>query len=536
MKWNVLFSWLVLLFFFQANGQKEKYWLIDTQSEYRHQVKDSLAASRYLDSLAENQYYFLQLHKVEKSQDEIFIYYNKGRNFHKAKVYFSDSLAHQWKLENGMIIENLDSLKASIHEKYTQKGFVFNRVKTDFLGMENQIPKVKLSVLAAPRRTVNGFVAKGYEKIPPRFLKNLTQQYAHKPYNQAILEAIHRELQHHPLIRMERPAQTLFTKDSTQIYLFIEKKKGHIFDGMIGFTNDQKERLSFSGTAHLQFNNLFNHFESIGIYWQRTPEKSQTFDLNFQFPYILGTNVGADIRLNIFRQYEDFANIKLYPTLFYHISNWQKIGLKAGLEISSHLNDPITPIDDFSKKGIGLSYSFIQPTDFLLLQHKTNLYFEGQYFNNYYENKDLNAHQIKLHAKAERNFHLKGNHWLYAHIEAEWLHSDQEVSYNEMYRLGGWNSFRGFNENILAAQKYYFTTLEYRYLINDNSFFDVFGQYGQLLNDALKLRPKLYSFGIGFHFNAPIGLMSFQITNGSMMGETPRFADTKIHWGVVTRF
>ena len=107
---------------------------------------------------------------------------------------------------------------------------------------------------------------------------------------------------------------------------------------------------------------------------------------------------------------------------------------------------------------------------------------------------------------------------------------------NELLRFGGWNSMRGFNENTLLADFYAFGGAEYRYLITEQSFFDVFAQYGQLNNKVLDVRPQLYSFGIGFNFILPIGLMSFQISNGNTSGNAFRINATKIHWGIVTRF
>ena len=50
------------------------------------------------------------------------------------------------------------------------------------------------------------------------------------------------------------------------------------------------------------------------------------------------------------------------------------------------------------------------------------------------------------------------------------------------------------------------------------------------------IKPKLYSVGVGFNFFLPIGLMSFQLANGNQFGNEFRFGDTKIHWGLLSRF
>ena len=258
-KWSLLFLWIIFFFFGKIKAQKKDFWLIDIHTHKKTLAKDSLSAARFLDSLAENKYYFLQLNKVEKDSTGIRIFYDKGQDFQRAKVFFSDSLLNDSMLKNGMLTPNLDSLKASIHAKYQAKGFVFNRIKTSFQGMENQIPKVKLSIVPTQKRRINGFIPKGYDKIPARFMKNLAKEYVHQPYTEKILLAIQRDLQNHPLITLERPPQTLFSKDSTQIYLFLQKKKVNIFDAMVGFANDQTDKINFSGTINLQFKNTFLH-------------------------------------------------------------------------------------------------------------------------------------------------------------------------------------------------------------------------------------------------------------------------------------
>ena len=95
---------------------------------------------------------------------------------------------------------------------------------------------------------------------------------------------------------------------------------------------------------------------------------------------------------------------------------------------------------------------------------------------------------------------------------------------------------RGFNEQSLISDFYAFAGAEYRYLVNDQAFFDLFAQYGQMSNKALGITPKLYSVGSGFNFFLPVGLMSFQISNGNEFGNPFKFNEIKIHWGILSRF
>ena len=137
---------------------------------------------------------------------------------------------------------------------------------------------------------------------------------------------------------------------------------------------------------------------------------------------------------------------------------------------------------------------------------------------------------------AERNFHLKGNHYFNVKAESAMLDSDGEITTNELFRIGGYNSLRGFNEQSLFTDFYAFGGVEYRYLVSNQAFFDVFGQLANVRNSTLKTTSKLYSFGLGFNFLLPIGLMTFQISNGQEFNNPFKFQDTKIHWGIISKF
>jgi len=529
----------ILAFFtsFFSNAQKKEYWLIDKETNSKKIVSDSAKAVKFLDSLTENSYFFTELKDVKKIENRTEIYYDKGPNFNKANVIFSDSLVSDLKLQkNELYTKNLDSLKKNINQKYRNKGFAFNRVKTKFQKIENGIPTVKISVVTASQRKIDGIVYKGYTRLPKQFVKALNKEYVGKNYEDKNLVSMNQQLQNHQFVTLEKPPQTLFTKDSTQVFLFMQKKKTNTFDGMIGFGNDKTEKFTVNGTLNVQLKNMFNSFESIGVYWQRNPDKGQTFDMQADIPYTFGSNVGLNINVNIFRQDSTFANVKLLPAVYYHLSPRQKLGLKGTFESSAILDSLYTGGRDYSKKGIGLWYQYQEGSDIPLFINKSNIRVEADFLKTTYDATQEKFDQIRYFLFAEHNFNLSGNHFLNVKAESALLSAKNELSTNELFRFGGWNSMRGFNEQSLISDFYAFAGAEYRYLVNDQAFFDLFAQYGQMSNKALGISPKLYSLGLGFNFFLPVGLMSFQISNGNQFGNPFKFNEIKIHWGILSKF
>lgn len=517
-------------------AQQKEYVIIDVQNKAKTIVKDSISAVKFLDSLSQNNFYLTEVTNVTLVANKTEISFDKGKNYNQANVQVSEEISKNSKLKTSFFTKNLDSLKKEINADYREKGLTFNRVKSKYLGMKNNIPQVEISVVEGKIRTIDGFVIRGYEKVPSRFIRNLKKDYLGKTYSEQNISQINQSLQNQPFLSLEKPPQTLFTKDSTQVFLFLQKRKSNSFDGVIGFGNDKEDKFSFNGSLNVTFRNMFNGFEAINIFWQRTPDKAQTFDLKTDIPYLFKSNIGTEINVNIYRQDSTFAQVKFRPSLYFHLSNRQKLGVRATLETSTVTDSLYTAAKDFTKKGIGVWYSFTEPSDVELFLYKTQIRAEADYLSTFYPDDDTNIPQNNFFLSAERNFHIKGNNYLNLKGEGALLNSKSTFAANELLRLGGWNSFRGFNENSLLADYYYYGTVEYRYLVGNQAFFDIFGQYGQFNSKSLQLKPQIYSFGLGFNFVLPIGLMSFQISNGNEFGNPVKFGDTKIHWGVLSRF
>jgi len=532
-----IFLYILLLFscvFLKA--QEKEFWLIDSQTNQKMMVKDSAAAVKYLDSLTQNYYYFTEIKNVIKEGNKTQILFDKGRNYNEAQVHLSEEMVQNFKYKPDFFTKNLDSLKKEISEKYRKQGFVFNRVKSQFKGMKDEIPLVDLTVVKSAERKIDKIVLQGYEKVPKRFMKNLENEYQGKSYQEATLAKLAQSLQNHPFLILQKAPQTLFTKDSTQVFLALQKKKSNSFDGVIGFGNDKTDKFTFNGSLNLNFRNMFNSFETVNIFWQRNPDKGQTFDLQTDIPYLFKSNIGGNFKVNIFRQDSTYANVKFTPALYLHLQNNQKIGVRGTFETSSVIDSLYVQGRDYNKQGIGLWYDYTEPTEIELFQFKTRLRLEADYIATNYSKENIAANQTQYFISGERNFQISGNNYLNIKAESALLSSKNDFSVNELLRFGGWNSFRGFNEKSLFADLYYFGTAEYRYLVGSQAFFDVFGQYGEYHNKSLGLKPKIYSFGLGFNFFLPIGLMSFQISNGNEFGNPIKFGDTKIHWGILSRF
>jgi hemolysin activation/secretion protein len=71
---------------------------------------------------------------------------------------------------------------------------------------------------------------------------------------------------------------------------------------------------------------------------------------------------------------------------------------------------------------------------------------------------------------------------------------------NELYRIGGNNSIRGFNEQSIFVKKYLLQNIEFRYQTSKSSYMYTITDLA--LISTTNSKEKLYSFGLGYLFNS----------------------------------
>lgn len=528
------------LFFLCIGGnflfaQKKIFTLIDTQNHKKIHKKDSLSAVDFLDSLTENRYFLTQIKEIKKKKDTILIFFDKGQDFNHSWVILPPEITEE-KEKKIFFTKNLDSLAQKINENFSEKGYHFNKLKTKLLDFKNHFPVVEFYLEKGHESKISHFKIKGYEKIPKKYLKNLSNQFKNHTLNQKKLDQIEKSIKNNPFFQLEKPPMTKLTPDSTLVYLFLKKKKSHTFDGIIGFGNNQTDKIQLNGSIHLSFRNIFNNFEDISIFWQRNPDNVQNFKLNTSIPYIFNTNFGIETKIDILRQDSTYTMVKIHPQIFNQITNNQRFILKGNLELSSTIENQINH-KNFSRKGLGLSYENKLYSDIQLFNFEHFLKIDTDFLQTFYIDDENSQSVLQLKLQAEKNFNLsKKIHFLNFSAEMGYLHAKNILAANEIFRIGGWNSFRGFNENALFAQHYFFGGLEYRFLANEQMFFNISTQYGRIYNKNLNISPFLYSFGMGFNFMLPIGILNFQISNGNQSHLPFNFKETKIHWGIISKF
>jgi hemolysin activation/secretion protein len=118
--------------------------------------------------------------------------------------------------------------------------------------------------------------------------------------------------------------------------------------------------------------------------------------------------------------------------------------------------------------------------------------------------------------------------WQAAYLE------NGNLTHNDLFRLGGLKTLRGFNEMQFFAKNYLLHTSELRLLTEKQSFLFIFSDAVFLENFAGK--ELAYGFGAGISLKMKGGIFNFVYAAGKSGEQAVGLRESKIHFGFVSRF
>src|SRR5690606_18931569 len=256
--------------------------------------------------------------------------------------------------------------------------------------------------------------------------------------------------------RQLKDPEVLFTKDSTTLYVFIEKVKSNNFDGFIGFgTNEETNNIEFSGYLNLELNNNLNYGESFRLVYKSDENDQKNFLVNLNLPYLFNSPIGTELELSLLKKDSSFSTVNQNAKLFYQINPKNKVFVGIRSIKSNNLLDSLYSnpnIQDYASTFYNVRYLYRKrQKENILFNTKTLLDVQFETGNRTFEKQDTKQQQLALDAYHIFNLNQKNN--IYIRGTGFGLFSDTYFE-NELARFGGINSIRGFEENSLSATQF----------------------------------------------------------------------------------
>lgn len=434
-------------------------------------------------------------------------------------------------------IDKLERTLQLLNSEISNQGDPFSAVQlNNIIKKENNSLSADLLISNQIKREIDSIIVKGYEKFPKSYLKRYLKLKPKQIFNLDKIKQKTENLNELQFASQIKEPEVLFTKDSTLLYIYIEEVKSNTFDGFLGFgTNTETGKLEFNGYLNLNLTNNLNYGESFRLKYKSDENDQKTFDIQASLPYILGSPIGVELELNIFKKDTTFVTITQAAKLNYQIN--QKTQVSAGIgsvNSSDLLNLNTSTVNDFNSKYYIFNYRHIKTQKYDALFPVT-FYID---FTTSFGKRNHNTteeSQTKFKLNTFKIFNLNNKNSLYFNIDAAFINSNTYLD-NELFRFGGINSIRGFEENSLVADLYSVLNTEYRYRLNNSLYIHTVFDAAYLENKNALTKEKLFGFGFGFGLLTKAGLFKLNYSSGKTPNQKFKFSDSKIHISLTTRF
>lgn len=425
-------------------------------------------------------------------------------------------------------IGETESYLNALLNDFESKGYSLAKIKLINFQSKNKSLYAELFLDQGNLRILNNIVIKGYDKFPESHKKEILRVFKNKTFNQENLSKVQNTFEQFRFVNQIKYPEILFTKDTTKIYVYLEKAKANKFDGYIGFSNDKKNKLELNGYLDLLLVNIMNAGENLSLYWKSDSGNQKTFNLGVEVPYIFKSPIGIKANLNIYKQDSIFQNAKTSIDVgyFFNYNSRLYLGYQSA-ESSDIQKTNNSSIRDYNNSYVTANFEYVNlDKSNFLFPEKTKVsskigygsrYSNSNNYQQFFANIDI-SHSLKLNDK--NSVYLKSRNY--------YLQSDQYII-NELYRFGGINSIRGFNENSLQGNFFSSLLSEYRYLVSPDLYVHTILDYGYFSDATSSKSDNLFGVGFGFGLLTKNGLLNMVYANGSSGNQNIQLSNSVVH-------
>tara|TARA_R110000787_G_scaffold269018_2_gene375659 strand:+ start:7660 stop:9408 length:1749 start_codon:yes stop_codon:yes gene_type:complete len=420
----------------------------------------------------------------------------------------------------------LENFTNSLLYDLDKKGNSFSEITYRNPKYRNNNLVLELVLVASNKRQIDKVIIKGYTDFSKSHIKNFFQLKKNTVFSKQKIEEVSELTNSLNFIKEIKKPEVLFKKDSTLLYLFIEKLETNSFDGLINFASkDNGEGLLLNGNLDLKLNNIFNSGENFELFWNRVAEEKSQFKINTRIPYILKSSLSTSVGFDIYRQDSTFLNTSFNLKSEYQLNSRSKISISYSSENSNYLLDLTNDdFESYSNQFFGIAYNF-------RIASKNNLFKELFNFNISHtfgkRKSDLSeVNQYKLNFQSVFNIKTSKRSYLYIRNESGLLNSRNYLT-NELFRIGGINSIRGFNEQSIFTNKYTYFNTEYRYLTSSSSYLYSISDIG-FYNTLKENSERILGIGLGYSFKINASKINLGYVSGVNSNNSTGFKNSKL--------
>ena len=434
-------------------------------------------------------------------------------------------------------------------QKLEQNGFALAKLKLINIKRIDTEIYADLKLDSDQKRTLNSIIINYTEnnqsnKFPSGHLAQINRKYKNSIFNQKIVDQIYNDFEKFGFTNQVKYPEILFTKDTTKVFVYLEKKKSNTFDGFIGFSNNENKKTTLNGYLDVKLENILGSGEQLSVYWKSDGNDQKTFNANIELPYIFKTPIGLKAQIQLFRQDSTFQNTKTAIDLSYFTNYNSRFYIGYQVTESSDIHNSVdTLISDFKNSFLTSSFNYtkLDLTNFNFPIKSVFSITAGigkREINNKPENTNK-SNQFFLNIQATHNFTLNNKNIININSQNYYLQSNRYLA-NELFRFGGFNSIRGFTENSLQAYLKSSILTEYRHILTSSLYIHSILDYCIYRNKSITEQKdntnKLLGIGLGFGLQTRNSILKIALANGNTQKQLLNLNNTIMHVSFNVKF
>ncbi|SNC76609.1 Outer membrane protein assembly factor BamA [Hymenobacter gelipurpurascens] len=542
---------------------------------YRKVLPDSAAAVRELRdlllALQADAYLTASADEMRWGHDSLRVRLYVGEKFQWAQLRngnLGDGLltraGYREKLFRGQPFQPKEwaQLQENILHEAENQGFPFATVTLDSLELRGAEVAGRIVLQRGPAVVFDSIQIVGKTKTRVGFLTRYLQIFPSQPYSQQKVQEAARRLRQLPYLHLKAEPEVRFALGKARVYLLLEDRAASQFDAIVGVLPNPnpgvgQKRVQITGDVTINLRNIKGGGKGIGLQWRKLDASSQLLDAQYVHPNFFGTPLELGGTFNLLKQNDQFLTIRprlqmTYPTaragrvaFFTERRSSRLLADSAALSVyTSGLPDNID--SEFNSYGLDYSWNTLDdpylPRRGLLAGGQASVGTKRISRNpnlreNLYEAVALRSTQISVGGRVERYFRMGRNGVLFTRVRGEAL-VNQRLFLNDLFRIGGLATLRGFNELNYYASQYAIGTAEFRQFTGADSYVFLFADQAWLRRDITTetTQDTPTGLGAGLSFRTAAGQFQFVYALGRDQQQKFALGSGKIHFGITNRF
>ena len=470
------------------------------------------------------------------------------------KVGFKDKQFESTSVSGNQIV----ALKKRLVRFYENRGYPFAEVRLDSLTLnENQL-SASLELQKNQEFEIDSIIIKGNARIKPKYLQNYLGIKQKSPYNESRVKPISTRVKEIAFVNETKPPEVLFRDGKADIYMYLDKKRASQFDGILGVLPSSEEpgKVLVTGELSIKLLSAFKRGELIDLSWRKMQARTQNLNIHLAYPFLFNTGFGLDGTFELYKRDTLYLNLRGVIGVQYHLIGNDHIKVFADIRNTNVLasstlisTSTLNPDNVDSRTQLyGFGYN-MQRLDFRLNPRKGfEIYAEASAGAkkiiqdasievSRYEGLKLNSFQLNAVLKASYFIPIPNRSTIKVGVNGGYMRSENLFE-SEAFRIGGLKTLRGFDEEDIYATMFGIGTIEYRFLLDQNSYLFAFfdGAYYENRATNKRVTDRPFGFGLGISFFTKIGVFSLNYALGKQFNNPIDFRAGKIHFGVVSYF